>query len=169
LLILEKIVDYKFLAERKARSYFNLFKNEKDLNTEYLNEENLEWAIFIVDSRTKYVDYEGFLIPMYDFAGFKESTRQPAKLSKAKFEENSNSTNIDAIDNFKAGEEVFVNLGFSNDNYLLYHGVNVEPNSHDCFSVTATFSERQDDMLRATRKQFFSKFFLFDKNEVDEM
>ncbi len=157
------------MAERKARSYYNILKNEKDLNPEYWNEENLEWAIFIVDSRTRYVGYEGFLIPMYDFAGFKESTKQSSTLDKIKFEENSNSTNIHSMDDFKAGEEVFVNLGFNSDNYLLYQGTIVDPNSHDCFSIISSFSERQDDALKSKRKEFFSKFFLFDKNEVDEM
>ena len=157
------------MAERKARSYFGIMKDEKELNAEFWNEENLEWAIYIVDSRTRYVDYEAFLIPMYDFAGFKESTRQPAKLSKNKFDETTNSTNIHTIDDTKAGEEVFVNLGYNNDNYLLYQGTTLDPNSHDCFSIIASFSERQDDELRVKRKEFFSKFFLFDKNEVDEM
>lgn len=106
---------------------------------------------------------------MYDLANIKESTQKPSMLSKNKFQENSNSTSIHALDSIKAGEEVFVNLGYNNDNYLLYHGLNVEPNSHDCFSIIVSFSERQDDPLKVSRKKFFSKFFLFDKNEIDEM
>jgi hypothetical protein len=144
-------------------------KDEKDLNADYWNEENLEWAIFIVDSRIRYVDYEAFLIPMYDFAGFKESSRQPGKLSKFKFEENSNTTHIHALDEVKAGGLVYSDLGYNNDNYLIYQGVNLDPNSHDCFSIIASFSQRQDDELKIKRKEFFSKFFLFDKNDVDEM
>ena len=121
----------------------------------------------ILDSRLIYVDYEAFLVPMLDFANYQENTE---KAFRAKFEEgNPESTLIKSDSSITKGSQVFLNLGYSNQNYLLYHGIALKDNSHDCYAITATFTERQEDELREQRKNFFAKYFLFDKNEIDQM
>ena len=148
----------------------NILKNQgAEINADVWNEENLEWAIMIIDSRIKYIDYEAFLVPMYDIADFRESKHDPSKVTKLKFSENTNHTIVTAIDDFKKDQEIFENVGLNSDYYLLYQGVVVEPNSNDCYSITLSFSERKDDELKYKRRDFFSKYFLYDSNESDEM
>ena len=46
--------------------YLNINKNEgAEIDSEIWNEENLEWAIMIIDSRIKYIDYETLASKMY--------------------------------------------------------------------------------------------------------
>lgn len=123
----------------------------------------------ILDSRIKYVDYEAFLLPMVDFANFRENPENPSRVFKANFDSAYTKTVINAPYDLKRDEQLFVNIGFNNDNYLLYHGFVLKDNSHDCYSTSLSFSERQDDPLREHRKVFFARYFLYDKNVQDQM
>jgi hypothetical protein len=122
-----------------------------------------------IDSRATYIDYEAFLAPMLDIANFKESTKNPLKLNKNKFEPETNTAEIKAIDFYSQNFQVYVNPGLNSDHYLIYHGFVLDPNVHDCYSLSLSFSDKSDDDLRDKRKQFFAKYFLFDSNENDEM
>lgn len=159
------------MIEKKARNYYHaIVANNTDImDPEFFNEENLEWACLILDSRLIYVDYEAFLIPMLDFANYKESTQNPTKILRAKFDESYTTTEIKAMEDVGANSQIFENLGYSNDNYLLYHGIVLKDNSHDCYSLSLSFSERQDDSLREQRRTFFGKYFLYDKSNSDEI
>lgn len=159
------------MIEKKARNYYHsLVANNTDVfDKEFFNEENIEWACLILDSRLIYVDYEAFLIPMLDFANYKEYSENPSRVFRAKFNSEYTTTQIKTMQEVGANSEIFENLGYSNDNYLLYHGFVLPENSHDCYSVTLSFSERQDDNLKEQRKAFFSKYFLFDKTNSDEI
>jgi hypothetical protein len=140
--------------------------NTQTLDPNFYNIENIEWACMILDSRIIYVNYEAFLIPMLDFANYREVTEKALRL---KFDEAYQTTQIKADSLISKDSQVFVNLGMSNENYLLYHGIALRDNSHDCYSVSLSFSERQDDELKANRKEFFAKYFLYDKNDIDQM
>jgi hypothetical protein len=145
-------------------------KNHTDVfDTDFWNVENFEWAILIIDSRISYVDFEGFLVPMLDLANYRESTKNPSKLFKPRFNPDTHIAEIKAIDYSAQDFQVWTNPGLNSDHYLIYHGFVLDPNVHDCYSLTLSFSERNDDDLRFKRKQFFSKYFLFDHNDNDEM
>jgi hypothetical protein len=54
------------------------------------------------------------------------------------------------------------------DSLLIYYGTTLENNEeNDCYSLSLTFTERKDDNLASQRSQFFSKYFLFDRNHFD--
>ncbi len=164
---IEKIVDYKLLLQKKASNYFHaLVKNNTDVfDTNFFNEENLEWACMILDTRVIYIDYEAFLVPMLDFENF--DTQQ--EVFKAKFDESYQKSEIKARSSVKADEQIFRNIGFNNENYLLYHGIVLKDNPQDCYSLSLSFSERKDDNLKTNRAQFFARYFLFDKTGSDQM
>lgn len=148
---------------------FSLVVNNTQIfNPEYFNESNFEWACFILDSRMIYIDYEAFLVPMLDIFQPKQSHKNPYKVLKLKFEENGNSI-VKAIDNFEKGKEVFENIGFNSDNYLLYKGLVIENNFLDCYSLSASFNDKAEDGLKDIRKAVFSRYFLFDSNVSDLM
>jgi hypothetical protein len=123
----------------------------------------------ILDSRIMYVDFEAFLIPMVDFANYKENPKNPLRIFKAKFDETYTTTDIKAGYDVKKGDQLFEDLGYTNDNYLVHHGIALEDNYHDCYSIQLSFSERHDDNLNEMRKEFFGHFFLYDKNHIDVM
>ena len=157
------------MVVRKSESLFGLAQNNTDLfNPEFFTEQNLEWGCFILDSRMVYIDYEAFLIPMLDSVNMKESAKNPSRVLKLKFEENGDSV-VRASSDFSKGQEVFENIGFNSDNYLLYKGIVLENNFHDCYSLIASFSEKAEDGLKDFRKAVFSRYFLFDSNVSDIM
>ena len=57
--VLRKIVDYKIAIEKKARNIVKgLFEKHSDLfDLEIFNEENVEWALHIIDTRIMSVSY----------------------------------------------------------------------------------------------------------------
>jgi len=157
------------MTERRSQSMYSLVQNNTDFfNLDIFTELNLEWACFILDSRMIYIDYEAFLVPMLDFAHPKESSNNPSRVLKLKFEENGESI-VRAMTDFQKGQEVFENSGFNSDNYLLYKGAILENNFHDCYSLAASFTEKSEDGLKEFRKAVFSRYFLFDSNVSDLM
>lgn len=142
--------------------------NSETFNPEYFTESNLEWACFILDSRMIYVGYEAFLIPMMDLAQPRESAKNPARVLKLKFDENGNAF-VKANSDFFESQEVFENIGYNSDNYLLYKGLVLKNNFYDCFSLAASFNEKAEDGLKEVRKAVFSRYFLFDSNVSDLM
>jgi hypothetical protein len=165
-------VDYKFFTEKKASNFFHaIVANNTDiLDPTYYNAENIEWACLILDSRIIYVNFEAFLIPMLDFANYKENPQNPSRTLKPKFTNEANTyTEIKAIADFTKGEQLFENPGYNGDHLLLYHGISLPDSYSNCYSMSLTFSERQDDPLKTRRKEFFSKYFLFDRNHIDMM
>jgi len=159
------------MLEKKANNYFHaIVKNNTNLfEVDFYNVENIEWACMILDSRLIYVDYEAFLIPMLDFANYAESKENPTRVFRAKFNEEYTQTSIKSQANVEKGAELFENLGYSNENYLLYHGLAFKDNTHDCFIISLSFSGKQDDNLKEIRKTFFARYFLYDKNNDDSM
>lgn len=119
----------------------------------------------ILDTRLVYINFEAFLVPMLDFANFETSS----PVVKLKFDEAYKNSEILASRNYRPEEQIFRNIGFTNENYLLYHGIVFKDNPQDCYSLTLSFSERKDDNLKLNRARFFSKYFLFDKNQEDVM
>lgn len=55
--VLRKLVDFKIQIERRSRGLVNgLFSQHNELfNPEYFTEDNVEWALFMIDTRVKYV------------------------------------------------------------------------------------------------------------------
>jgi hypothetical protein len=153
-------VDYKFLLEKKARYLYTaiVVNNTDTLDPEFYNKENIEWACLILDSRLIYVDFQAYLIPMLDFANYKENPINPNRFLNPKFSENSAS--IKAGYDVKKDEQLYENLKYSNDKYLLYHGITLENNYHDCYLMNRSFLSRKEDKLKQQRKSFFAKFFL---------
>lgn len=105
---------------------------------------------------------------MLDFIHFDENRINPGKYFKPTFTENS-FVDFKSINNYKKDDQVFTKLPQNNEYFLIYHGEVVEDNEHDCYSLTLSFTEKQGDALSEKRKQFFQKFFLYDKNEFDLM
>jgi hypothetical protein len=105
---------------------------------------------------------------MLDLANYRESTKNPLKVNKPRFNPETKVAEIKAIDYFAENFQVFINPGLNSDHYLIYHGFVLDPNVHDCYSLTLSFMDRDDD-LKYKRKEFFSKYFLFDSNDTDEM
>lgn len=103
---------------------------------------------------------------MLDFANYHPGN---SNIFKAKFNQDYTHSSIKAVSYVSAGSQIVNNIGFSNANYLMYHGLSFHDNDNDCYLVTLSFSERQDDNLRFQRKQYFSRYFLYDKNDSDEM
>jgi hypothetical protein len=115
-----------------------------------------------------YIDYAAFLVPMLDLAQPKESAKSLSRILKLKFEENGNSV-VKAMTDFSQGQEVFENIGYNSDNYLLYKGLVLENNFYDCYSLAASFNDKAEDGLKEIRKAVFSRYFLFDSNVSDLM
>jgi hypothetical protein len=158
------------LLEKKSKIFQSgIFeKNVELFNPELFNKENVEWVFLIIDSRAKTINYELCLVPMIDFVSIRENPRNPSKIQKINVDNNLR-LEARAIVDFSKGEEVYDNLGLSNDLYLIYHGVVLENNFHDCYSIQVTFTERKEDSLMNKRKDFFQKFFMFDKAHIDLM
>lgn len=167
ILIKGKVVDYKLLIEKKARVFQTaLFeKNPNLFDLEAFNKENIEWIFMTIDSRAKTVGYELCMVPMIDIVAIRENPSNPTKIQKITSE--NNVAEAKAISDFAAGEQVYDNLGQSNDIYLLYQGFVLENNFHDCYNIQLTFSERKEDNLVDKRKSFFQKFFMFDRTHID--
>jgi hypothetical protein len=119
----------------------------------------------IMDTRLIYIDYEAFLVPMLDFANFE--TTLP--VFKSKFEDTYSKTELKTVSSIKEEAEIFRNVGFNNENYLLYHGIALQNNQQECYSLSLSFTERKDDNLKSNRAAFFAKYFLYDKNDSDLM
>lgn len=69
--------------------------------------------------------------------------------------------------NFKKQSEVKINPKSSGDSLLIYYGISLDNNNHDCLSLSLTFSERKDDKLVSERSAYFGKYFLYDRNHFD--
>ncbi len=119
----------------------------------------------ILDTRLVYINFEAFLVPMLDFANF--DTKDP--VLKPKFDEAYEKSEIKASVSHRQDDEIFRNIGFNNENYLIYHGLALSDNAQDCYSLSLSFSDRKDDSLKKNRAAFFAKYFLYDKNEYDFM
>jgi len=148
------------LLDKKAKNYYLglVKKNDTELfDKEIFTEENFDWAMIVIDSRVVYIDYQAYLVPMLDFANYKEEPKNPNKILKPSFNEEGKA-DITAQSAVKKGSQVFVNNGMNGDNLLRFHGVSLENNSHNCYSISFTFSEREDE-LKDNRKAFFGKFF----------
>lgn len=165
-----KIVEYKLLLEKKSKIFQSgIFERNVDLfNPDIFNKENVEWVFLIIDSRAKTINYELCLVPMLDFVAIRENQRNPSKVQKITLN-NNQIVEAKSLSDFSKGEEVYDNLGLSNDVYLVYQGLVLENNFHDCYNLQVTFTERKEDNLMNKRKEFFQKFFMFDKTHIDLM
>jgi len=123
--------------------------------------------MLILDSRLIYINYEGFLVPMLDFANYRENTVNPTKIFNPKF--SNDDANINSLYDLKKDDQIFIGLNISNDALLLHHGITLENNYYDCYLLNIGFTSRHEDPLKIERKNFFSKFFLYDSNHVDQM
>jgi hypothetical protein len=157
------------MSERKSRNIYNAIvaNNTNVFDPEFYNQENIEWACLILDSRLIYIGYQAFLVPMLDFANYRENPVNPTKVLKPEFDKDN--TEIKALYDIKKSEQVYVDLGSSNNDLLLHHGITLENNYHDCYLLTLGFTSIHEDPLKNERKKFFAKFFLYDSNEVDLM
>jgi hypothetical protein len=117
-----------------------------------------------IESRQIFINFESLIVPMLDFARFKEIQEK----NKNKFDENKKA-DIKANENYNKGQEVYYNLGASNNDHLIYHGITLENNPNDCYNIFLSFTDNTDDDLKDKRKEFFSKFFMYDSNHQDLM
>jgi len=104
---------------------------------------------------------------MLDLVNFKSNEKYNRKF-KANFR-NENYTDITAEIDYTANDEIFKNPGLNGDRLLIYHGLVLKDNIFDCFSFSATFTEKKEDMLTNQRKDFFAKFFMYDRSHQDLM
>ncbi len=141
--------------------------NNSALDQDWYSTENIEWACIILDSRLIYIGYEAFLVPMLDFANYKENETDPHKVLAPIFTDNS--AEIKSGAHYTKDQEIFESLKYSNDNYLVYHGIVLENNYHDCYSVALNFLNNREDKLKEKRREFFSRFFLYDDQEQNTM
>ncbi len=105
---------------------------------------------------------------MLDLVQVKESANNPSRVLKLQFEENGDAV-VRAQADFSKGQPVFENFGMTSDDYLLYKGIVLENNFHDCFSFTLSFNDKAEDGLKEYRKLVFARYFLLDSNENDEI
>lgn len=80
---------------------------------------------------------------------------------------NNNTVTVKTNSSFKKQSEVKVGSKSSGDSLLIYYGIAMDNNPHDCLSLSLTFSERKDDKLVSERSAYFGKYFLFDRNHFD--
>lgn len=147
----------------------NLFnKNPELFNSEIFNKENMEWIFLTIDTRLKLVENSLRIVPMLDFLLIGENPQNPTKIQKISLFD-SQIIKAVAIADFSKGDMIYDNLGLSNDILMVYHGTVLENNSFDCYNLQLTFTERREDNLILKRKDFFQKFFMFDKNHIDLM
>jgi len=167
--IIRKIVDYRILFEKRLRGFQSAMfdKNQSIFNSEHYNKENLEWALHILDSRLRTVNFENALIPMLDFINCKDNPKNPSKIQKIVLNAETNHSESKAMADFAKDSQVFDSYGYNNDILLTYQGFALEDGYFDCYSFSATFSERKDDNLISKRKDFFQKFFMFDRTHID--
>lgn len=102
---------------------------------------------------------------MLDFANYKENSSNPNKILNPKF--SGDSVFIKAAYDLNKHDQLFESLKYSNDKYLLYHGITIENNYMDCYLMNLSFLNRKEDTLKHQRKSFFAKFFLYDDNTSD--
>ena len=105
---------------------------------------------------------------MLDLVAIGENPKNPTKVQKISLSETNHSTS-NALTDFTKNSQLYDNLGLSNDVYLVHHGLVLENNFNDCYNLQLTFSERKEDSLIDKRKEFFQKFFMFDRIHVDLM
>jgi len=131
---------------------------------EIFHEENVEWAISLIDSRVFTVRFRTLLIPMIDNIRLNgeagEQARDFSKESEWVFELKSN-------DDYQVNDELKRNPKLTGDLLLVHHGITLDNNKYDCLSLGLTFSERKDDRLAGKRTEFFGKYFLYDRNHYD--
>lgn len=119
--------------------------------------------MLIIDTRSTLIGFESLLVPMLDSVNFKESPKNPTRIMKPKFGDNS-FADVKSQSDVAKGSEVFENLGLSSDNLLLTKGVIFENNFHDCYSFNGNYDERsQNDGLTNIRNSVFGRYFLFDE------
>ena len=162
--ILRKIVDYKIAIEKRSRALVRgLFSKHPELfDAEIFNEDNVEWALHLIDSRIQNIGHRSIFAPLLDFFRFSASNNELIKQT-----ENQN-VSIKVNFDIKKGEEIMYNPKLSSDHLLMYYGIVLENNEdNDCYSISLTFSERKDDSLASKRSAFFSKYFLYDSNHFD--
>lgn len=165
--ILRKIVDYKFLIEKRAsRLIKGLFSQQPELfDPEIFNQGNVEWAIHLIDSRIQQIDYKSAFVPLLDNINFNASSK--TEIVKTNDEVNK-IINISFSTSEEKENEITFNPKQNSDNLLMYNGIFLENNEkHDCFSFTLSFNERVDDRLLKDRNDYFKKYFLFDSDYVD--
>lgn len=181
----KKAIEYKLSIDNRVGAIYNTFVKEyPDVFDEGIFcKENLEWALYTVDSKMVFVGYEAFIIPMLEY--FKMG------ISKVNGQEKRTSTNelkrrhydhdtgysdesqpliqvkFYAQDNFTANSVITENPKFANDRLLISYGRFVLDKPDDCFNISLSFSAKKEDSLAKERERFFQKYFLFDMNNHD--
>ena len=80
-----------------------------------------------------------------------------------------NSIEFYTMESALAGKEILGNFGKNNEDLLMYKQVFLPNNHNDCLLLSLSFTDRKDDALAERKKEFFQKYFLFDKNHFDIM
>lgn len=167
----ETLFERRLFIEKKARgindafigSHSNIF--DKDVFTVA----NIEWALLTVESKAQFVNWEAFLIPMYDFVTYGSHRDSPHKIGESNLSYEPFSISFKAMANFKADDPILVNPKLPNSKILQSYAQVVKDSAFDCFALTLSFSSRSEDTFSKKRIDFFSKYFLFDQSHYDVM
>lgn len=161
----------RLFIEKKARGINDAFVQghgdifDKDIFTV----KNIEWALLTVESKAQFINWEAFLIPMYDFVKYSSSLSNPSKNSNPTLKFEPFNISFHAMNDFYANQHITENPRLPNSKLLLSYAQVVENSVFDCFSITLTFSGRSEDSHSKKRIDFFSKYFLFDQSHYDVM
>lgn len=133
---------------------------------EMFSVDNLFWALVTVESRILFINYQAFILPMIESVTFEES-KVDKKRNFTPEVLTDGSINFFSMDKVAPQEVVVENINFPNDKLLMSYGQVVRNHSNDCFTVSVAFSMNTDDALHEVRRDFFSKYFLYDQNHHD--
>lgn len=161
----------KLYLDKKAKGIYAAFveDNNEVFDKEVFSLENIEWALLTVESRLLYVQWEAFLIPMYDFAEYGVNNSQNFKGNNSKKDDNKLTVSFFSPDNFDAGNSLYNIPTQDSTDLLVSNGKYIDNHYNNCFSLILTFSQRKEDELSKKRAKVFSKYFMFDEEHIDMM
>lgn len=161
-------MEYYLFLDNKANWIFQtIILGYPDVFDKYLfSKENIFWALTVIDNRLLFSNWKGFLIPMVDSITFGERETQIERKFSPQIDEDG-SLRIPANFIFKKDSLIVDNIGFSNEKLVMSYGQFIQEYSKDCFTLRVSFTGIKDDHLADKRKEFFSKYFLFEENHHD--
>lgn len=183
--VAKKAIEYKLNLDNRVGAIYNTFVKEyPDVFDEGIFcKENLEWAIYTVDSRMVFVGYEAFIVPMLEYfkmsiskVNGQEKRTSTTEVKRRHYDHDTGYSDESqpliqvkffAQDNFSANSVITENPKFSNDKLLISYGKFVLDKPDDCFNISLSFSAKKEDSLAKERERFFQKYFLFDMNNHD--
>lgn len=163
-------MEYHLYLDNKASGIFRtIVQGYPDIfDKELFSKDNIYWALTVIDNRLLFSNWEASLIPMIDCItfGVRENDNENEGKFSPQVDENRN-LRIPAQSKFAKGSLIVDNIGFSNEKLVMSYGQFIQGLSKDCFTLSVSFTGIKEDTLAYKRKEFFSKYFLFDQNHHD--